>query len=104
MGSAQGSNTAEPKTQNGVFDDNELPGYNSEVITVGDFIVPFNTADQLDEYATLVVEGTVRSKAVHLHEVNAEAVPCTLFNVEAAKCIKGNVEIGFIIVSSIPFK
>ncbi len=96
-GSAQGGNIAESKTENSVSGEHGLTEYDSEVLTVGDFIVPFNTVDQLDKYATLAVEGTVKSKSVHLHEVNGEAVPYTLFDIEVAKSIKGNVESGYVI-------
>ncbi len=71
---------------------NVLPEYDSEVLTVADFISPYNTVDCLNEEATLVVEGVVKSKTDHLHEVNDEAVPYTLFEIEVTKVVKGEAK------------
>lgn len=95
---AIGSNAVEPVTGSSTSTEHELPEYDSAVLTVADFIVPFNTVAQLNEDATLVVEGVVKSKSVHLHEVNDEAIPYTLCEVAVTKSIKGDVESNAVIV------
>lgn len=83
---------SEEKTDN--TSDNEFTGseYDEEVISTASFFKKYDTTEVLEENASVVIEGSVVRTTLHLHKVNDDIVPYTLFELHVKNVIKGNVE------------
>ena len=66
--------------------------YDEVALTVADFMVTYDSLSVLESEATLIVEGIVKSSYVHLHKVNGEAVPYTVYELQVSETLKGELK------------
>lgn len=92
---AKPESTTQAFEERRVAPDAETQEYAGEMLTQAEFVKRFDSVENLQADATLIIEGIVKSTTVHRHVASEDdAVPYTLFEVEATNTISGQVETG----------